>query len=139
VVVNRAAREKQPLGDVRIAESCRDEAYDLELSCRQAGWVCARGRTWPPAKSAGALFTKTAGNHLRRSVCAELNERVVCCSLGVLVVGPRHRHRCVVGAVELAPFRCGRSVVSGQLERERLGYVADVARKETRALPRDGK
>src|SRR4051794_28065462 len=74
-MVDRAAREDEPLGDLGVARPVGDQAQHLELTRRQVSWIGARRRS-RPAWDGGTEGPQTLARELCRRPCAQPLELV---------------------------------------------------------------
>ena len=70
MMVDRAAREHEALGDVGVAQAAGDQAQHLELARRQVRRIGARRRP-RPARDGCAEGPQTLARELRRRPCAQ--------------------------------------------------------------------
>ena len=120
MVVDRTAREEEPIGDLRVPEAGGNEPDHLHLSVREVAGSLARARSRATSETTDSTTARESRHEGDGTCGAEVCEIAVGSAQGVLVASPRCRQRGLVGAAECTPGCCGRVVFAGELERERL-------------------
>ena len=76
MVINGVLGEDEPLGDLGVPESLRDEREHLELTCGEVGRILPRRRPRPSRQPACAALPQPAGDDGRRGAGPELLQLV---------------------------------------------------------------
>ena len=104
MVVDRASRDEEPVGDVRVPAAVGDEAKDIHLTRRQLRPVGAGGHPGA-ARDACPALAQPPRHYRRRGTRPELSQPLERSPAGVLVIHLPERERRLVGAAELPPRR----------------------------------
>ena len=136
VVVDRLARQEQPLGDVAVAQAVGDQREHLELARGELGRVLARRRPRPARQRARAALAQLAADDRRRAAGAERQQLLEPAAAQRFVLGAGARERRLVRAAQRGPVRGGLLGFAGELERVGLGDRRSRASLDARAPAR---
>src|SRR5207247_7263071 len=119
MAIDRTARQKEPLCDLRVATALADEREDLALASRQPSDVAAGRGSRAAADVANAGRAQTTGDDGSRRAGAEGREHLERFAQRTLAPDVGERESSLVRLPEARPAGRGRRGVAGELERVR--------------------